>query len=86
MAFEVRDFLDLYTGVRYADSKIGTDECLEFCLNKEKLDRCTVSCEFAFIREILQIIKERHVHSKNGPAPETHGNARDPFSYMKSKH
>jgi hypothetical protein len=60
MALEAKDFFDLYTGEKYPDSKMGGDECSRFCLDRENLDRCPALCEFAFVREIIQIIKERH--------------------------
>ena len=60
MALEARVFLDLYTGEKYPESKMGGDECSRFCLERENLDRCPALCEFAFVREIIQIIKGRH--------------------------
>ena len=62
MALEAGDFFDLYTGERYPDSKMGGDECPRFCLDREKLERCPVFCEFAFVREIIQMIKGRNGH------------------------
>ena len=59
MALEVNNFLNLYTGPIYLERKTGSEECPKYCLDKYQLDRCDVSCECAFIREIIQIIKSR---------------------------
>ena len=50
------DFFDLYTGKKYAQRKTGSEECPGYCLKKNKLDRCDAACEYAFVREIIQII------------------------------
>jgi hypothetical protein len=60
MALEAKAFFDLYTGKRYPDSKMDSDECSRFCLDRRNLDRCPALCEFAFVREIIQIIKGHH--------------------------
>jgi len=60
MAVEARAFFDLYTGEKYLGSKRGSDECPRLCLDRKRLDRCPVFCEFAFVREIIQVIKGRH--------------------------
>jgi hypothetical protein len=64
MAIKAGEFLNLYTGERYPDSKMGGDECPQLCLDKEELDRCPTFCEYAFVREIIQIIREHHSHGK----------------------
>jgi hypothetical protein len=61
MALEAWDFLDLYSGEKYPTSKMGTDECSGFCLERKNLDHCPAHCELAFVREIIQIIKNRHI-------------------------
>lgn len=60
MALKAREFLNLYTGEKYPDRKMGSDECPRLCLDKNALDRCPVFCECAFVRELIQIIKARH--------------------------
>jgi lipoyl synthase len=60
MAIKTSEFLNLYTGEKYSDSKMEGDECPRLCLERNALDRCPVFCEYAFIREIIQIIKARH--------------------------
>jgi hypothetical protein len=74
MALAARDFLSLYTGEKYPASKMGGDECPRLCLDRSKLDRCSAFCENAFIREIIQIIRERQGH---GIGPGSKQIARD---------
>jgi len=57
LAFEASWFEDLYDGPVFAEPLTGTDECPEYCLLKEELRPCPALCECAFVREIIQIIK-----------------------------
>ena len=50
-------FVDLYDGPIFKEAKTGTDECPEYCLNKEELRPCPAKCECAYIREIIQLFK-----------------------------
>ncbi|HEX7342861.1 MAG TPA: hypothetical protein VF398_01260 [bacterium] len=59
IAVPVRQFTDLHDGPIYSERKISSDECPGYCLEKDNLRRCEVNCECAFVREILQVIKER---------------------------
>lgn len=59
MTIEVRDFKSLYSGEICSERKTDSKECPRYCFNKEQLDKCDVSCECAFVREIIQIIKNR---------------------------
>lgn len=52
-------FYDMYSGKRYAERKTGSEECPGYCLLIDCLERCSVACECAFVREIIQIIRER---------------------------
>jgi hypothetical protein len=58
MALEAGDFLDLYTGTIYLESKTLTDECPRYCIDEKQLNRCEAKCECAFVREVLQIVKK----------------------------
>jgi hypothetical protein len=60
MALKAKEFLNLYTGERFRENKMGSDECPRLCLERNRLDRCPNSCEYAFVREVMQIIKKRH--------------------------
>jgi hypothetical protein len=59
LAVVTRDFLDLYRGPRYTERKTFSDGCPRYCLDQKQLGRCTALCECAFVREVLQILRER---------------------------
>ncbi len=52
-------FVTLYTGPKYEDNKQLSEGCPGLCLDRKQLGRCPEHCEFAFVREISQIIKDR---------------------------
>jgi hypothetical protein len=58
MALPVFAFLDLYTGPRYPENKALSPECPRYCINENNLERCRVFCECAYIREVIQLIRE----------------------------
>ncbi len=60
MALKAGDFFDLYTAERSPERKRGADECPGLCLDKDVLDRCSVFCEYAFVREVIQVLLRRH--------------------------
>ena len=51
------DFWDLYDGPVFRERATGGEECPEYCLHQEELSTCPARCECAFVREILQVIK-----------------------------
>ncbi|HVP12390.1 MAG TPA: hypothetical protein VMV94_14535 [Phycisphaerae bacterium] len=59
LALVARDFLDLYGGPRYTERKTFSEECPRYCLDQEQLERCVAQCEYAFVREVLQIVGNR---------------------------
>jgi len=58
LSMQVKDFKDLYNGPIYRDRCTGKEECPGYCLRKDKLDPCLAKCECAFVREIMQLIKQ----------------------------
>jgi hypothetical protein len=58
MALKAEQFLSLYEGIKYHKNKYLSDECSGKCQDRQQLDRCPVHCEFAFAREVSQIIKD----------------------------
>ena len=58
-AIEVKEFMPLYQGTRYADRKTGSDGCPQYCLEIERLDHCEQFCECAFAREIMQMFNHK---------------------------
>jgi len=59
LAIEVVSFVDLYDGPVFSEKATGTDTCPGHCLNKSTLSPCPAICECAFVREIIQIFKNR---------------------------
>lgn len=57
LAVEAGKFQDLYDGPIFAERLTGTEECQQFCFRRYELRPCPSKCEYAFVREILQIIK-----------------------------
>jgi hypothetical protein len=51
-------FVDLYPGSIFEERVTASDECPEYCLNKESLEPCPAKCECSYIRDVIQIIKD----------------------------
>lgn len=62
----VTEFLDFYTGERYRENRALSPECPRYCIDEKRFDRCTVHCECAFVREIIQEV----VKYNNQPLPK----------------
>ena len=58
-------FQDLYSGTIYEENKANSDECPQYCMNKEQISRCDALCECAYVREILQIVQEQLDEAKD---------------------
>ena len=57
LALDVKYFADLYTGPAYDTNLAGTDECSDLCIDINKLDACDAKCKYAYVRDIIQTIK-----------------------------
>lgn len=57
MSIRTEKFCNLYDGPVFQESKVGTNECPEYCLHQDVLNACPIRCECAWVREILQLIK-----------------------------
>jgi len=64
MALMVEDFRNLYTGPTYPTSKALSEECPRYCIDENEMSRCEALCECAFVREIIQIIRNRQVSAE----------------------
>ena len=58
LAIHVRDFNDLHQGPIFKERAFRSDECPEYCLYQDQLDKCLARCECAFVRNIIDIIKK----------------------------
>jgi hypothetical protein len=56
---EVGKFIDLYDGPQYGERKAGLDECPRHCFDPANLELCEVQCEFSYVRNILQLVREK---------------------------
>ena len=54
------EFLDLYNGPRYPDTRALTPGCPQYCIHEKQLQRCDVLCECAFVREVADIISKKN--------------------------
>ena len=57
LAMEVMEFDNLYKGPRYDMSLTGTDDCANLCLDINELGTCASKCKYAYVRDIIQVIK-----------------------------
>jgi hypothetical protein len=58
LGIPAREFEDLYDGPVYKARKTGTEDCYGYCESSENsLDPCPAECECAWVREILQIVR-----------------------------
>lgn len=51
-------FKDLYDGQVFSDRLTGSEPCPGYCLNQEVLEPCTERCECAYVRRILQKLRD----------------------------
>ena len=58
LALEAKAFIDLYQGPIYSEKFAETEQCPELCLTSTKLCPCPNECECAYVREVLQIVRE----------------------------
>lgn len=58
ITIEALNFMNLYNGPIFSERKFGTVECPGLCQKQDQLGRCDARCECAFVREIINIIKE----------------------------
>lgn len=50
-------FRGLYNGPVYASRATGTPDCPGYCLRQAELEPCPAQCECAYVREVLQIVR-----------------------------
>lgn len=63
LSLEVCEFSDLYDGPIFQERKTGSEDCAGYCLHRSELKPCPASCECAYVREILQLLKRSELHS-----------------------
>lgn len=58
LGLRVKDFDDLYTGPRYTELKTGKEGCGGHCLKEHDIEDCDNDCAGAYVRKIMQIIRD----------------------------
>lgn len=57
LSIPAEEFTDLYDGPIFEERRTGKEDCPGYCLNKIELRPCPARCECAFVREVLQMVK-----------------------------
>jgi hypothetical protein len=57
LGVEAGRFLDLAAGPIYRQSLRDTEECPEYCLRLDDLEPCPAHCECAYVRDLLQVVR-----------------------------
>jgi hypothetical protein len=60
LAISVADMQDMYQGEIFTEQLVDTKDCPGYCRNKHELENCVnTKCECNYVREILQLIKNK---------------------------
>ena len=51
-------FKDLYDGPIFSERQTNTENCSGYCGDRDALGPCDAECECAYVREIMQIVRE----------------------------
>jgi len=57
LAIQANQLKDLYLGPVFKERKTGQQECPGYCLRRSALEPCPAECECAWVRGLLQIIR-----------------------------
>lgn len=57
LAISASDFEDLYDGPVFRERQTGKEDCPGHCLHDHELSSCPVDCECAWVRQVVQTIK-----------------------------
>jgi len=57
LAIEAGEFADLYNGPIFETPHASIKKCPHYCLEETSLVPCPEKCECAYVREVLQIVK-----------------------------
>jgi len=71
LAIHGAEFSELYDGPMFQQRLTGSDSCPGYCLRKDELLACPARCECAYVREILQIIKDWPKHGRQSVPDDT---------------
>ncbi len=57
LAIQAGIFKDIYHGPLYCTRRTGSEACSGLCLRSGELEPCPADCECAWVREVLQVIR-----------------------------
>jgi hypothetical protein len=57
LGVQAGQFKDLHEGRIFSESKRGTGDCPGHCLHKDNLEACPAACECAWVRDVMQAIR-----------------------------
>lgn len=57
LAVPASAFRDMHNGPIFQERKIDTIDCPGFCLHSSSIDPCQNACECAYVRDVLQRVK-----------------------------
>ena len=58
LALDVEQISDMYEGPVYTQNKHASKECPLYCLSQGNFERCPVQCSCAYVREVMNKIRE----------------------------
>ena len=58
LSISAGNFVDLYHGTIYPFRATGNEDCPGLCLSEKNLEPCQIECQCAYIREIIQKIRQ----------------------------
>lgn len=58
LAIRAGRFKDLYFGPVFRQRRTGHKDCLGYCLKKSQLNACPAQCECAWVRRLLQTLRQ----------------------------
>ncbi len=58
LAVQAGKFKDLHHGPFFSERKTGSESCPDYCLRQNELQPCPAECACAWVRDVLQIIRQ----------------------------
>ena len=68
LAIPAGSFKDLHHGPFFSERNTGTESCPGYCLRRHELEPCPAECACAWVRDVLQTIRQRPKAGQAGQA------------------
>lgn len=68
LAIPAARFKDLHHGPVFSERKTGSDACPGYCLKQHDLKPCPAECACAWVRDVLQTLRQRPKAGQAGQA------------------